>query len=76
MYQRKKEEMQVKPNRKSKIYEHRVNYTSTRGEKDVVYVKSNKFPLSKKEACKLATKKRKGTGYKCKKVNTIEIMNF
>lgn len=49
-------------------YEHGISYISTQGDNDTVYVKSNKFKLTKKEACRLVNKKRKGTNYKCKKV--------
>ena len=61
---------------KKKIYEHRIGYISTQGDNDTTYVKSPKFKLTKKESCKLVTKKRKGTGYVCKKVYRDEVMNF
>lgn len=62
--------------KRKKLYEHRIGYISTQGDDDTVYVKSPKIKLTKKEACKLATKKRKGTGYKCKKVYRDELMNI
>lgn len=54
-------------------YEHRIGYISTQGDNDTVYVKSSQFKITKKEACRLVNKKRKGTGYKCKKVYRDEI---
>lgn len=60
----------------TKKYEHRIGYISTQGDNDTTYVKSNKFKLSKKEACRLVNKKRKRNGYKCKRVYRDELMNF
>ena len=60
---------------KKKIYEHRIGYISTQGDDDTTYVKTPKFKLTKKQACRLVTKKRKGA-YKCKKVYRDEVMNF
>jgi len=62
--------------KKRKLYEHRIGYISTQGDNDTTYIKTPKFKLTKKESCSLVSKKRKGTGYKCKKVYRDEVMNF
>jgi len=63
----------VKPKlkRNKKLFEHRIGYISTQGDNDTQYVKTPKFKLTKKEACRLVNKKQKA--YKCKKVYRDEI---
>lgn len=63
----------VKLKRNKGLFEHRLWYKSTQGDSDTVYVKSPKIRLTKKEACKLINKKRKGTGMRCKTIKRDEI---
>ncbi len=64
---------QLKRNNQKGMFEHNIGFTSKQGDTDNVFVKTPKFKLTKKEACKLVDKKRKGTGIKCKKVFRDEI---
>ena len=63
----------TKLKRNKKLFEHRIGYISTQGDNDTVYIKTPKFKLKKSEACRLVNRKRKGTGYRCKKVYRDEI---